>query len=222
MTVTLGSIITARGVPWALFKRLRKELVSFSLVPLGLLAGLIFYPQPGLTSQSIPLTPDPIRPSSRCPEDIQRLMKGMLRDLPGYANRVASRSLGITEETGFGTLLLVSPAEFEPIDLDERPSSQLPNAAQELHQVFFTSLERRYQAGEALNLQGFHWLFLTPGPEGWWLSLMYSSFGNYPEEVNPTPPQETSQGIIGQAVQLWLRDCRAGAVSPIDPTDSGE
>ena len=35
----------------------------------------------------------------------------------------------------------------------------------------------------------------------------------------PTPPRETSEGIIGQAVRLWLRDCRAGAIYPVEPVE---
>ena len=39
--------------------------------------------------------------------------------------------------------------------------------------------------------------------------MMFSRFGDSMKKNPPTPPQETSDGIIGQGVQLWLRDCRA-------------
>lgn len=173
-------------------------------------------PWPSLAS-SLPLEPGPIRPATSCPENLETLVAALLRDLPSYANRVASRSLGVAEETGFGTVLLAGAAELEPIDLERRASSQLPGSVEtDTQQVFFTTLERRYRNREAFNLQGFHWLFLAPSEDGWWLGPMYSSFASYPDGGDrSTPPLESSQGIIGQAVQLWLRDCRAGAIVPL-------
>lgn len=178
--------------------------------------------EPGAAQESIPLTPGPLRPASVCPSTLDLLMVGLLRDLPSYANRVASRSLGLAEESGFGTMLVAGSANFEGVDLSETPASTLPpedaeSASEPLRQVFFTTLERRYQGDAISNMQGFHWMFLAPDEAGWRLALMYSSFGGYPEGTSsPTPPFESSNGIVGQAVRLWLRDCRAGAIYPVE------
>jgi len=69
-----------------------------------------------------------------------------------------------------------------------------------------------------VSLQQFHWLFLVQTEDGWRSVLIYSSLGGDPArplaDQRLMPPQESSQGIVGQAVRLWLRDCRAGAVFP--------
>ncbi len=161
-----------------------------------------------------------LRPSQACPTDVQRLVSELLADLPSYANRVASRNLDLSRRPPdpITTVLVVSSPDFTPIDLAELAS---PGPGQEhdaaLEQVFFTTLERQYRQNRVVSLQHHHWLFLTQTPEGWRMALLYSSLGTLPPENSapgrpPTRPQESSDGIVGQAVRLWLRDCRAGAV----------
>jgi hypothetical protein len=41
---------------------------------------------------------------------------------------------------------------------------------------------------------------------------MFSRIGDALANQPPSPPQDTSQGVIAQAIRLWLRDCRAGAI----------
>lgn len=169
-----------------------------------------------------------VRPQASCPDDLAPLMTGLLRDLPSYANRVANRSLGITpdEDTVFGTVLLAGAVDLEPLDLSDRSFGNNPmtgDSEDNVHQVFLTTLERQYSDDQMQEFQHYHWLFLTHSDSGWRLALMYSSLGRYPaSDRAPTPPQESSNGIVGQAVRLWLRDCRAGAVYPVDPDDSGD
>ncbi len=79
-------------------------------------------------------------------------------------------------------------------------------------QVFFTTLEGQYSDGKMFELQNFHWLFLTKTDSGWRLALMYSRFSSSPSVKPATPPQESSNGIMGQAIRVWLKDCNAGAV----------
>jgi len=81
----------------------------------------------GLSSRAIAQPPEPptvaedspfLRPRTPCPQDLETLIQGLLRDLPSYANRVARRSLGLREETtGFGTILIAGQAEFMPLDI---------------------------------------------------------------------------------------------------------
>lgn len=160
-----------------------------------------------------------LRPQVPCPQDLETLTTALLRDLPGYANRVARSSLGVNEGVaGFGTILVAGRPEFEPIDFSLRTFSDRPDTEDEaIHQVFFTTLERQYTNTEALLLEQYHWLFLTEGEDGWRLALMFSRLAVEESSARPpTPPRESSEGIIGQAVQRWLRDCRAGAVYPVE------
>jgi hypothetical protein len=164
-------------------------------------------------------SPEFLRPQDACPQQLRPLVSRLLQDLPVYAGLVASRSLGrpTSPENAFGSVLLVSEPDFTPIDINAQIPEALPDLTSSVQQVFFTTLERQYWQGQSMSLQNYHWLFLTQDEAGhWYLALIYSSVGHYPatESRAPSPPQESSDGIIGQAVTLWLRDCRAGAVFP--------
>lgn len=157
-----------------------------------------------------------LRPAHQCPADIDALAALMLRDLPSYANRVASRSLGLPSDrpSPFGAVIIASQPDLEPLDVME-PSFGVDSTST-IRQVFFTTLERQYLNNQAVSLQHYHWLFLVQGEDGWRPMRLYSALGSYPAGARTTPPQESSDGIIGQAVRLWLRDCRAGAVFPLE------
>jgi hypothetical protein len=178
---------------------------------------------------------DPVylRPSEACPAEYETLVATLLRDLPQYANLVAARGFrpsmvhSATEANRLatpptpspvGTMLVASQPDFKPIDLSERAFGAGVNSDSGLRQVFFTTLERQYLSNQVVSLQQFHWLFLAQAEDGWHSVLLYSSVGGNPARdlanQRLTPPQESSQGVVGQAVRLWLRDCRAGAVVP--------
>ena len=183
---------------------------------------------------------DPVylRPTEACPADYETLVTTLLRDLPSYANRVAARGfrpsrtipaanipaatdpdqsplIPASPAAAVGTMIVASQPDFEPLDLTDRAFGSGLDTESDLRQVFFTTLERQYLSDQAVSLQHFHWLFLVQSEDGWRAVLLYSSLGSYPAaDGRLTPPQESSQGIIGQAVRLWLRDCRAGAVFP--------
>ncbi|MBD0334834.1 MAG: hypothetical protein ICV62_05050 [Cyanobacteria bacterium Co-bin13] len=180
-----------------------------------------------LPAVTVPTSPDVphIRPSAACPADLETLVAGLVRDLPGYANRVASRTLGglAAAEWPFGGVLMVGEPELEPIDLSDRTFRDLSGAESATAQVFFTTLERQYVNAEPILLQHYHWLFLAPGDRGWLMVFMFSSVGPYPANGRaPSPPQDSTNGIIGQAVGLWLRDCRARSVYPVSAAESLE
>jgi hypothetical protein len=151
--------------------------------------------------------------NSVCPGDVETLTNVLLRDLPSYANRVSSRSRTINNPTGT-YVILAGKAEFAPLTLGA--GEYLPAAPVEGEglpkQIFFTTLERQYLTSRSDLLQHYHWLFLVQSKSGWRLVMLYSQLGSYPTGNPPTAPRESSTGIIGQAVQLWLRDCRAGVI----------
>ena len=165
-----------------------------------------------------------LRPANPCPTDLQALATRLLADLPSYANRVASRNLALSRHPidPVPMVLVASPPDFTPLDLADLAadapgqSSAIDAPRNDLQQVFFTTLERQYGQGQTVELQNYHWLLLADTYEGWYLALLYSSLGTYPSNQAPTPPWESSDGIVGQAIRLWLRDCRAGALFPTD------
>ncbi|MCA1992813.1 MAG: hypothetical protein LDL41_12380 [Coleofasciculus sp. S288] len=169
---------------------------------------------------SPPVSPAPpsILPSvtlQSCPSDVKALTTLLLRDLPSYANRVIQRSrrLDRTVDT-FSYVLVAGNPEFEPLTLGPGGYSNPASVAnaEPPQQVFLTTLERQYNRGKAIYTQHYHWLFLTQTSDGWRLALMFSRIGSSSGERPPTPPRESSDGTIGQAVKIWLRDCRAGAI----------
>ena len=191
--------------------------------------------QPGLRPTALTtlenLQPSNLQPStllvqsSNCPADVETLTARLLKDLPSYANRVIQRSRRLNRiGDSFSYVVVAGRPEFEPLNLG--PGEYTPaNPATEVEppkQVFFTTLERRYQSGKAINTQLYHWLFLTQTTGGWRLVLIFSRIGSSVPGRPPTPPRESSNGIIGQAVSTWLRDCRAGVIRPprrISPTN---
>lgn len=155
-------------------------------------------------------------PSSACPADVETLTALLIRDVPSYANRVIQRSRRLSRrDTNLFYVVLAGRPEFEPLPLSPLSDPSLtPTDKAQPQQVFFTTLERQYSGGKAVESQLYHWLFLTKTSGGWRLALMFSQFGSSVRGRPPTPPQESSNGIVGQAVTNWLRDCRAGVIRP--------
>ena len=158
-----------------------------------------------------------------CPQDIQSLTNLMLRDLPGYANRVMQRSIRLNSDGLSSYVVVAGNPDFNPINTDLSPQSASRTQGdiatqrlndQQLQQVFFTTLNREYQGGRILEVQEFHRLFLVQTSQGWQLALMYSRSGNIGSQPSQalTPVRESINSAVGQAVSTWLRDCRAGTL----------
>ncbi|USR90441.1 hypothetical protein NEA10_16605 [Phormidium yuhuli AB48] len=141
-------------------------------------------------------------PTQACPAALEPLIEEMLPDLPGYMNRVLRRSQTVQAPRSHRTTVLVAGnPEFEPLPLNQ----PIPEGVE---QVFITTLERTPYDNTSVKLQHFHWLFLSQNEEGWWLVSLFSTVGDYPQLGIVSPPRESSQGAVGQAIQTWLRDCR--------------
>ncbi|MBV6624015.1 MAG: hypothetical protein KI793_13940 [Rivularia sp. (in: Bacteria)] len=148
-------------------------------------------------------------------QDLATLTTKLLRDLPAYFNRATQRARRLDRSVEvYSYMLLAGKPDFTPLPLkswtDETDKSI--DGSKEVEQIFFTTLERQYLKGKAVQLQGFHWLFLTKTESGWRMSMMYSQTGGYPKQKPPTPPRESSNSAVGQGIQTWLRDCRAGSI----------
>ena len=187
-------------------------------IGLSLLASLTLASQPVVAGSE-----HPIRPSSTCPNRLEDLMPLLLRDLPSYANRINQRAYPLDPNADTpGYLVLAGRPDYTPLALN--PGEKLPTTATDTPQVFFTTLERQYVRGKLLRLQHYNWLFITPTEtQGWQLVLLYSAIGTNPTHPSlnqptlnpqpPSPPQDQSQGVIAQAIRMWLRDCKAGSVA---------
>ena len=164
-------------------------------------------------SQLKPPSSTPTAKSRSCQaQDIKTLTPGLLQDLPGYANRVSQRARRLSRSSDvYSYVILAGRPEFEPLTLGPGAytSKSQPTDSQPVQQVFFTTLERQYTKGKAIELQQFNWVFLTKSQSGWRLATMLSQIGGYPAQKPPTPPKDSSNGIIAQAINAWLRDCQA-------------
>ena len=155
--------------------------------------------------------PSTTEDSFTCPDDVEQLTALLLEDLPAYSNRVIQRTQDLNQAAGIENYIITaSKAEFEPLPLPRLQYNSIDDKDPE--QIFFTVFERQYIEGKIVEIQTYHWLFITQTDSGWRTVMMFSRFGNDNEYRPPTPPKETTDGILGRGVQLWLRDCRAGTV----------
>lgn len=178
-------------------------------------------------------TYQPIRSATTCPTDIETLTTLLIRDIPYYTNRVLQRTTAVLEDNNTDEIselqilidrepyrpsfvLIAGRPELEPVDLNEYAFTTDSEAGGPVRQLFFTTLSRQYSGLKVNELQEYHWLFLTQAYEGWWLAFMYSAIDDVDTARTFTPPRESSEGSVGQAVQLWLRDCRAGAIDRLE------
>ena len=145
--------------------------------------------------------------SKSCTQDITELSSLLLEDIPDYSNRVIKRTQDIHQDAGIDTYIITAGVpETEPLNLPQIDYGL--TSPETTEQIFFTTLERQYTNRQKIERQTFHWLFVTMTDSGWHLVTMYSRFGHATKNTPSTPPQESSNGIIGQAASLWLRDCR--------------
>jgi hypothetical protein len=144
---------------------------------------------------------------SPCPADLETLVDRLLQDLPSYANRVIVRSrFSPNANTPPGyvppQIILAGRPEFEPLPLSSEDA--IPENAR---QVFITTLERHYRGGKPVEIQQYHWLFLTKTAKGWELAKIASRFGTA-ADIRPLLPPEGDRSAIAEAIRLWLRDCK--------------
>jgi len=158
------------------------------------------------------------RPRYICPVQLEPLTATLLRDLPGYINRIRLRTVRPQPDTMHSAIGTSQP-DFTPLPVNS--SEDKSNQDQTLQQVFFTVLQRQYTGRRITEFQEYHWVFLTQTSRGWQLALMYSRFGSYPADKKPlSPPRESSRSLTAQAIRTWLRDCQVGAVTPLgSPSD---
>lgn len=169
----------------------------------------------------------PLRSPTTCPKDAETLTAILLRDIPNYTNRVLQRTVAALPNNDVdgrapyrpSYVLVAGQQDLAPLDLNDYAFTTSPEAGGPLTQVFFTTLSRqysgRYPGLRSNEVQEHHWLFLTEATDGWRLAFMFSALDDVETARSPLPPRESSRSSVGQAVELWLRDCRAGAIFPL-------
>jgi hypothetical protein len=148
-------------------------------------------------------------------QSIEFITTNLLRDLPSYANRASQRARRLTRRGDtFSYMLAAGRPEFTPLPLNTNVASDTTKTLSEgVEQIFFTTLERTYIAKKAVELQQFHWLLLTNTSSGWRKVMMFTQTGTFPVSKQvPSPPRDSSDGVVAQAIDAWLRDCQAGSV----------
>ncbi|WP_013322541.1 hypothetical protein [Gloeothece verrucosa] len=192
--------------------------VSYGLISIGVLTGFWGVNTQGLVlglpakQTQVQVAPTPTKRTSRCPSDLQTLTDMLLKDIPSYANRVMQRARQIDKNISSTYVLVAGRPEFEPLPLTQGPSQYAPVFPNSTQQVFFTTLERQYSHNKPVQMQLYHWLFLTLTDQGWQLNTVFTRIGSSVAGQPPLPPRESRDGIIGQAVTLWLRDCEQGFI----------
>jgi hypothetical protein len=147
-------------------------------------------------------------------QNLEALTTNLLRDLPNYANRTSQSARRLSRKVDvYSYIIFAGKADFTPLPLNPYGMSTNPvqSADDQIEQVFFTTLERQYTAGKAIELQQFHRLLLTKTNSGWRKVMMFTKTGAYPANKLSTSLRESSDGAIGKAVDIWLRDCEAGS-----------
>ena len=158
---------------------------------------------------------------SACPPKLADLAPKMLADLPSYTNRVIQRSIiNHTQNLTIRNYVIVaSNPELEPLPLINRQFKPVfPDTSQ---QLFFTLLERQYATQRAIELQNNYWAFFDLTDQGWRLIRLFSRLASFDKNDPPLPIEVSDDSAIAQAINLWLRDCNAGAIKfPITEKNS--
>jgi hypothetical protein len=144
-------------------------------------------------------------------QNLETITTQLLQDLPSYANRATQRARRRSRSSDFFSYVLAAGRpEFTPLPLN--PGSENANTGNSstsgVEQVFFTTLERQYVGGKAIESQEFHWLLLAKTSSGWRLVMMFSQTGLDSAKQLRSPPRDSSKSAIAQGINTWLRDCQ--------------
>lgn len=196
---------------------LQKTSYAYYLTVLGLWLIVLGSFETTAFSQNLP--PQPYLRTEKkflCYEQsLETLITRLLRDLPNYANRASQRGRRLRRSSDiYSYMLIAGRPEFQPLPLKVETANTdgQKNTASDVEQVFFTTVERQYINRKAVELEEFHWLFLTKTGNDWRFVMMFSQTGTYPQQQPPSPPRDSSNGSVAQGIKAWLRDCQAGSV----------
>lgn len=151
----------------------------------------------------------------QCPQELVDLANLMTSNISNYGNRVIQKSSVYSHKLDFLPTYIVTASEAEIKAVSgNRFTSATNDIPDNVPQIFFTTLERQYPNKQRMiEAQNYHWLILTQTDSGWKLVMALTRFG-YPQGDKwvISPPRDTTNSVIGQAVNLWLKDCQYGTL----------
>ena len=161
-----------------------------------------------LDRKSIPVV---VSTPQTCPVKVDSLTNLLVRDLPGYTNRLIQQRRNRTDKL-YSSIVTASMPDLKPIETISREYPVVfPQSAST--QVFIGTLERQYTGLQSTQLQQFYWLFLAQTRMGWRLANIYSRTGGFPTANTAiSPPIESSKTVVGEAIRIWLNDCYLGKI----------
>jgi hypothetical protein len=147
-----------------------------------------------------------------CPAKLESLTNLLVRDLPGYTNRMIQQRRSRSTDKIYSSIVTASMPDLKPIETISREyPPQFPQSVPT--QVFIGTLERQYTGLQSAQLQQFHWLFLAQTRMGWRLANIYTRTSSFPSaNTSISPPIESSKTVVGEAVRIWLNDCYLGKI----------
>lgn len=154
--------------------------------------------------------------NKKCSNNLEDLANSLVKDIPDYSNRVIQRNRTYSHPLQFFPFYVITAGnlDLKPLPLNQNQYQDLTksNLDNNVEQIFFTTLEKQYSTNNRIiETQNFHWLMLTNTPQHWKLVMAFTILG-YPDNFSSqnfisSPVIDSTEGIIGQAVTLWLRDC---------------
>ncbi|AUC59805.1 hypothetical protein AA637_01000 [Cyanobacterium sp. HL-69] len=150
-----------------------------------------------------------ISSENQCRADINHLGDKLVNEIGDYGNRIIQK----TRRGGANSpimpiyIVTVGQVEFEELPLSEK--SYGANNSSHIEQIFFTTRERQYLSDTRLEeTNNYHWLLLTSTDRGWDMVMLLTRFGEVGDNGLVSPIVDTTSGVVGEAVRLWLRDCQ--------------
>jgi len=141
---------------------------------------------------------------SSCPENsdnLEVLAAALILDLPSYVNREIQRDRQPNEDYLKRNIIIAGRPEFEHLPID-----YMPFIKEDINQIFLTTLERQYRDSQVVELQRFHWLFMSQNQRQWELINMFSIEESLPENL-PVQAEDSSNGVFAKGIRAWLKKC---------------
>ena len=144
--------------------------------------------------------------------EMAEMMPQLLADLPSYSNRVIQRARKLDrQEDTFNYVIETGLPDFRPLPLKQQQFTA--EAVDTTEQIFFTTLDKQYIDDATVYFENHHWLFVTPASQGWAMVHLFSIVDRPAPGAIIVPPRNTTNGSVGKAIQLWLRDYNAYCAS---------
>ncbi|MBE9221367.1 hypothetical protein IQ215_01530 [Cyanobacterium stanieri LEGE 03274] len=147
--------------------------------------------------------------NNQCNQEITELADKLVNDISDYGNRVIQKSRRGAANSPIMPIYIITAGQWEMEKLPLSQRSYGANNSSHIEQIFFTTRERQYLSDTRLEeTNNYHWLLLTPTNRGWDMVMLLTRFGEVGDNGLVSPVVDTTSGVVGEAVRLWLRDCR--------------